>query len=96
MPFLTDLDDGADIKSSRDPLGLVPMSSKFGREVVGNLTTVTSTVHGFTSLLVGLELTDMLREQLRADAPTPRWRSSDIRNGNAGLIPDDWRRRGRP
>jgi hypothetical protein len=45
--------------------------SKFGREVVGNLTTVTSSVRGFTTLLVGLELSDLLREQLRNEAPAP-------------------------
>jgi hypothetical protein len=56
MPFLTDLDERAEVRGSRDPLGLVPIWSKFGREVVGNLTTVTGTVRGFTTLLVGLEL----------------------------------------
>lgn len=69
MPFLTDLDERAQVKGSRDPLGLVPIWSKFGREVVGNLTTVTNSVRGFTTLLVGLELADMLREQLRGEAP---------------------------
>jgi hypothetical protein len=69
MPFLTDLDSRAEVKGSRDPLGLVPMWARFGREVVGNLTTVTSSVRGFTTLLVGLELADMLQEQLRNDAP---------------------------
>lgn len=69
MPFLTDLDDRAEVKGSRDPLGLIPVWSKFGREVVGNLTTVTGTVRGFTTLLVGLELADMLREQYRSEAP---------------------------
>lgn len=69
MPFLTDLDERADVKGSRDPLGLVPLWSKFGREIVGNLTTVTSSVRGFTTLLVGLDLADRIREELRGDAP---------------------------
>lgn len=69
MPFLTDLDERADVKGSRDPLGIVPLWSKSGREVVGNLTTVSGTVRGFTTLLVGLEFADMLREQYRSDAP---------------------------
>jgi hypothetical protein len=69
MPFLTELDERAEVKGSRDPLGLVPVWSKFGRKVVGNLTTGTGTVRGFTTLLVGLEIADMLREQLRNDAP---------------------------
>jgi hypothetical protein len=71
MPFLTELDERAQVKGSRDPLGLVPIWSKFGREVVGNLTTVTGSVRGFTTLLTGLELADMLREQFRTDAPSP-------------------------
>jgi hypothetical protein len=71
MPFLTELDERAEVKGSRDPLGLVPIWSRFGREVVGNLTTVTGSVRGFTTLLIGLELADMLREQYRSDAPQP-------------------------
>ena len=62
MPFLTELDERAQVKGSRDPLGLVPLWSRFGREVVGNLTTVTNSVRGFTTLLIGFELADMLRE----------------------------------
>lgn len=69
MPFLTELDQRAEVKGSRDPLGLVPMWAALGREVVGNLTTVNGSVRGFTTLLVGLELADMLREQYRNDAP---------------------------
>jgi hypothetical protein len=56
MPFLTDLDERAEVKGSKDPLGLVPIWSKFGREVVGNLTTVTGSVRNFTTLLVATEL----------------------------------------
>ncbi len=69
MPFLTDLDERAQVKGSRDPLGLVPIWAKLGRAVVGNLTTVTGSVRGFTTLLIGLELADMLREELRGEAP---------------------------
>src|SRR5258708_8262290 len=69
MPFRTELDGRAEVKGSRDPLGLVPVWAKFGREVVGNLTTVTGTVRGFTTLLVGLELADLLHEQYRNEAP---------------------------
>ena len=71
MPFLTELDERAEVKGSRDPLGLVPIWSKFGRDVVGNLTTVTGSVRGFTTLLLGLELADMLRDRLRSDALPP-------------------------
>ena len=71
MPFLTDLDERAEVKGSRDPLGLVPIWSKFGRDVIGNLTTVTGSVRGFTTLLLGIELADMLRDRLRSDASAP-------------------------
>lgn len=52
-PFLTDLDSRAAISGSRDPLGLVPVWSRFGRQVVGNLTTVSNSARGFTTLLLG-------------------------------------------
>lgn len=62
MAFLTDLDDRAEIKGSRDPLGLVPLWSRFGRYVVGNLTTVTNSVRGFTTLLLGYYFAQQVRE----------------------------------
>jgi hypothetical protein len=51
--FLTEIDSRAAVKGSRDPLGLVPLWSHFGRHVVGNLTTVTGSVRGFTTTLLG-------------------------------------------
>ena len=51
--FLTDIDSRAAIRGSRDPLGLVPVWGSFGRRVVGNLTTVTGSVRGFTTTLLG-------------------------------------------
>jgi len=54
MPFLTDLDENARIKGSRDPLGAVSVWSFFGRKIVGNLTTASASVRGFTTLLLGL------------------------------------------
>jgi len=36
-----------------DPLGLVPLWSRLGRKVVGNLTTVTNSVRGFSTVLLG-------------------------------------------
>lgn len=53
MPFLTDIDPRAKIRGSRDALGLVPLWGHFGRHVVGNLTTVSTSVRGFTTLLLG-------------------------------------------
>ncbi len=54
--FLTNLDSRATVKDSRDPLGLVPLWRHFGRHVVGNLTTVTGSVRGFTTTLLGYQL----------------------------------------
>jgi hypothetical protein len=52
-PFLTDLDSRAQVKGSRDPLGAQSVWTRFGRHVVGNLTTVTNSVRDFTTLLPG-------------------------------------------
>ena len=53
VPFLTLEDPNAKIKGSRDPLGIQPIWSAFGRHVVTNLTTVSTSVRGFTTLLLG-------------------------------------------
>ena len=53
VPFLTLEDPNAKIKGSRDPLGVQPIWAVFGRHVVTNLTTVTTSVRGFTTLLLG-------------------------------------------
>jgi hypothetical protein len=49
--FLTLEDPRAQIKGSRDPLGVQALWASFGRHVVGNLTTVTSSIRNFTALL---------------------------------------------
>lgn len=69
-PFLTDVDSRAEVKGSRDPLGLVPIWSKLGREVVGNLSTVTNTVRGFTTLILGLHFADEILEIERGEGQT--------------------------
>ena len=52
-PFLTDLDERARVKGSRDPLGVQAIWTHFGRHVVGNLTTVTNSLRDFTAHLLG-------------------------------------------
>ena len=53
-PFLTAVDDSRlNIRGSRDPLGLVPLWGNLGRRVVGNLTTATTSVRGFTAMMLG-------------------------------------------
>ena len=53
MPFLTLEDPNAKIKGSRDPLGVQTIWSAFGRHAVTNLTTQSTSVRGFTVLLLG-------------------------------------------
>lgn len=57
-PFLTALDPRSAIRGSRDPLGLQPVWTSLGRELVGNLTTVTTSYRNFTSLLLAQFLAD--------------------------------------
>lgn len=94
-PFLTDIDSRAAIKGSRDPLGIQPIWTKFGRHLIGNLTTVSNSVQDFTTLLLGYYFAEQLS-------------SSDIGEGNVatflkweqlaayarGGINDDWAFRG--
>jgi hypothetical protein len=51
--FFTEVDPEVALKDSRDPLGFQPIWSHFGRKLVGNLTTVTTSVRGFTTMLLG-------------------------------------------
>ena len=61
QPFLTEADSRAAIRGSRDPLAIIPIWSQFGRHVVGNLTTVTNSVRGFTTLLIGIYLANEIQ-----------------------------------
>jgi hypothetical protein len=62
-PFLTQLDSRAAIKGSRDPLGVQSIWSRLGRRVVGNLTTVSSSVRDFTVLLLGYYFAERVAEE---------------------------------
>jgi hypothetical protein len=62
-PFLTDLDPRERIKGSRDPLGFQPIWAALGRELVDNLTTVTVSLRGFTTVLLGFYHVDRLIEE---------------------------------
>ena len=52
-PFLTELDERAKVRGSRDPLGVQPVWDSFGRGLIGNLTTISSSVRDFKELLLG-------------------------------------------
>ncbi|WP_345536369.1 hypothetical protein [Phytohabitans rumicis] len=54
--FLSAMDPRAKVKGSRDGLGAQGVWAAAGRPLIGNLTTVTSSLRGFTTLLVGLRL----------------------------------------
>src|SRR3954468_4586022 len=62
-PFLTDLDSRAAVKGSRDPLGVQAIWSRFGRQVVGNLTTVTRSGRAFTVLLLGYYFAERVTDE---------------------------------
>jgi hypothetical protein len=62
-PFLTQLDSRAAIKGSRDPLGVQSIWSRLGRRVVGNLTTVSSSVRDFTVLLLGYYFAERVADE---------------------------------
>ena len=60
MAFLSLLDDRARPKGSRDPLGFEMVWTYFGRKVVGNLTTITSSWRIFSVALLGFHWCNQL------------------------------------
>jgi hypothetical protein len=64
MPFLSLLDDRAKPKGSRDPLGFELVWTHFGRRVVGNLTTITSSLENFAVALLGFYWANELAENV--------------------------------
>lgn len=52
-PFLTDTDPNKAVTGSRDPLGLQTIWARFGRRLVGNLTTISTSVRDFTTTILG-------------------------------------------
>lgn len=67
-PFLTELDSRAAIKGSRDPLGVQQIWTRLGRQVVGNLTTVSNSVRDFTVLLLGYYFVERVADEVGPDA----------------------------
>jgi hypothetical protein len=63
MPFLTLEDPNAKIKGSRDPLGIMAVWAAFGRHVITNITTVTTSVRGFTIVLLARYFAGRLIEE---------------------------------
>jgi len=67
-PFLTDIDSRASITGSRDPLGAQAIWTRLGREVVSNLTTVSTSVRDFTVTMLGYYLAEQAAEEGGADS----------------------------
>ena len=63
MPFLTLLDDRVRPKGSRDPLGFEIVWTYYGRRVIGNLTTITSSLENFTVALLGFHLAHRINDR---------------------------------
>ncbi len=63
-PFLTDLDSRAEVKGSRDPLGAQAIWTRFGRHVVGNLTTVSTSIRDFTTTVLGYYLAERVADKV--------------------------------
>jgi hypothetical protein len=61
-PFFTALDTDARINGSRDPLGFETIWTALGREIIGNLTTVTRSVRQFSTLLYGFHFANLATE----------------------------------
>src|SRR5438132_14310589 len=66
-PFLTDIDPQAAVKGSRDPLGLQTIWARLGRHVVGNLTTVSTSVRDFTTLVLGYYFAERVSNESAGD-----------------------------
>ena len=69
VPFLTQIDSRAAVRGSRDPLSLVPIWAAFGRRVVGNLTTASTSLRGFTTVLLGYYCADRVLEKGGDESP---------------------------
>lgn len=54
--FFTAEDTSITGKSQRDPLGLQPIWSFYGRKVINHLTTISTTLHGFREVLLCLSI----------------------------------------
>ena len=61
-PFFTAIDPDVRIKGSRDPLGFEALWTTLGREIIGNLTTVTRSVRQFSTLLYGFHFANQATE----------------------------------
>ena len=95
MRFLTDLDPQLQIKGSRDPLGVQTIWVRLGRQVIGNLTTVSTSVRDFTTLLLGYYFAERVAREFGGDGDIAvflRW--EQLAAYARGEINSDWSFRG--
>jgi hypothetical protein len=94
-PFLTDLDSRAAVKGSRDPLGIQGVWTRFGRHVVGNLSTVSNSVRDFTVLLLGYHFAAHVADQNGPESQLGTFLKWEQLAGYArGRVNKDWSFRG--
>lgn len=58
--FFTQKDNDISGSSQRDPLGLQPIWSFYGRQVINHLTTISTNIHGFREVLLCLSICNEL------------------------------------
>lgn len=79
MPFLSLLDDRAKPKGSRDPLGFELIWTHYGRQVIGNLTTITGSLTNFAVAILGFKWANDLHAHLPEADRQSRIRDSFLR-----------------
>lgn len=79
MPFLSLLDDRAKPKGSRDPLGFELVWTHYGRQIIGNLTTVTSSLNNFAVALLGFRWANEIHTGLPPNEQQSRIRETFLR-----------------
>lgn len=95
VPFLTDIDPQVAVKGSRDPLGLQTIWARLGRHVVGNLTTVSTSVRDFTTLILGYYFAERVANEAPSDGDLAvflRW--EQLAAYARGGVNGDWDFRG--
>lgn len=95
VPFLTDVDPRAEVKGSRDPLGIQSIWTRLGRHVVGNLTTVTTSVRDFTTLMLGYYVAEMGAEERPGSQLGTFLKWEQLAAYARGTVNGDWAIRGR-
>lgn len=91
VPFLTDLDSRAAVKGSRDPLGVQAIWARLGRHVVGNLTTVTTSLPDFIVVLLGHYFAELVDRERGEPDPVGSFLKWEQLTGYARAVVNDER-----